>query len=233
MKLLASIIAAWGLALPVYGQSAAEPVVVELYTSQGCSSCPPADALLHELAARDDVLPLALHVDYWDYIGWKDQFAKPSHTKRQKGYAHAGGRRMIYTPQMIIMGQDDVVGADAMKVADAIGKHQSHPRPVTLSVERNGEELVIRLQPRAQMGEARLLVQLVRYTPERTVNITRGELAGKTLSYANVVDDWQIAAEWDGAGDLELTVPVPGRQPAAIVVQEASYGRIIAAARAE
>ncbi|WP_323776428.1 DUF1223 domain-containing protein [Leisingera sp.] len=233
MKILASIAASLALALPVYSQSAAEPVVVELYTSQGCSSCPPADALLHELAARKDVLPLALHVDYWDYIGWKDQFAKPSHTKRQKGYAHAGGRRMIYTPQMIIMGQDDVVGADAMKADGAIGKHQSRPRPVSLSLERNGEDLVIRLQPRVQMGDTRLLVQLVRYTPERTITITRGELAGKTLSYANVVEDWQITAEWDGAGELELSVPVPGSRPAAVLVQEAPFGRIIAAARAE
>ncbi|WP_264213789.1 DUF1223 domain-containing protein [Leisingera thetidis] len=233
MKLLASFVAALSLALPVYGQSAAEPVVVELYTSQGCSSCPPADALLHELAGRRDVLPLALHVDYWDYIGWKDQFAKPSHTKRQKGYAHAGGRRMIYTPQMIIMGQDDVVGADAMEVADAIGKHKEQPRPVLLSVTRQGGELVIRLQPRAQVPGGRLLVQVVRYTPERTVSITRGELAGKTFTYANVVDGWQTAAEWDGAGELEISVPAPGSQPAAVLVQEAPFGRIVAAAQAD
>ncbi|KIC17553.1 DUF1223 domain-containing protein [Leisingera sp. ANG-Vp] len=233
MKLLASIVTALGLALPVYGQTAAEPVVVELYTSQGCSSCPPADALLHKLAAREDVLPLALHVDYWDYIGWKDEFARPSHTQRQKGYAHVGGRRMIYTPQMIIMGQDDVVGADAMEVADAIAKHKDQPRPVSLEVERRGEELVIRLQPRVQMPDGKLVVQLVRYTPERTVSIKRGELAGRTLSYSNVVEDWAVAAEWDGAGDLEVSVAAPGDLPAAVLVQEAPFGRIIAAARAD
>ncbi|KIC08300.1 hypothetical protein RA19_20210 [Leisingera sp. ANG-M1] len=233
MKLLATIAIALGLAAPVYGQSTAEPVVVELYTSQGCSSCPPADALLHKLAERDDVLPLALHVDYWDYIGWKDEFARPSHTKRQKGYAHAGGRRMIYTPQMVIMGQDDVVGADAMEVADAIAKHKDQPRPVSLDVERRGEELVIRLQPRVQMPDSKLVVQLVRYTPQQTVSIKRGELAGRTLSYANVVEDWTIAAEWDGAGDLEISVPAPGSQPAAVLVQEAPFGRIVAAARAD
>ena len=233
MKLLASIVTALSLALPVYGQSAAEPVVVELYTSQGCSSCPPADALLHELAKREDVLPLALHVDYWDYIGWKDPFARPAHAKRQKGYAHAGGRRMIYTPQMIIMGQDDVVGTDAMEVADAIERHTDQPRPVSLSVVRQGDELVIRLQPRVQMPDGKLVVQLVRYTPERTISIKRGELAGRTFTYANVVEDWQIAAEWDGAGELEVSVPVSGSQPAAVLVQEAPFGRIIAAARAD
>lgn len=233
MKLLASIATVLGLALPVYGQTAAEPVVVELFTSQGCSYCPPADALLHKLAKRDDVLPLALHVDYWDYIGWKDQFAKPSYTKRQKGYAHVGGRQMIYTPQMMIMGQDDVVGAHAAKVSGAIAKHQDQPRPVSLVLDRRGEELMIQLQPRVQMPEGRLLVQLVRFTPERTVSITRGELAGKTLTYANVVEDWQVAAEWDGAEDLQLSVPLPGSQPAAVLVQEAPYGPIVAAARVD
>lgn len=233
MRFLAPIAAVLGLALPVYGQSAAEPVVVELYTSQGCSSCPPADALLHELAARDDVLPLALHVDYWDYIGWKDEFAKPSHTKRQKGYAHAGGRRMIYTPQMIIMGQDDVVGADGMQVEDAIARHQAQPRPVSLTATRQGDDVLIRLQPKVQMPEGRFVVQLVRYTPQQTVSIKRGELAGRTLSYANVVEDWQIAAEWDGAGDLEIAFPARGSKPAAVLVQEAPFGPVIAAARVD
>ncbi|MEW2913387.1 DUF1223 domain-containing protein [Leisingera sp. JC11] len=233
MRLLATAAMVLGLALPVYGQSEAEPVVVELFTSQGCSSCPPADALLHDLAARPDVLALALHVDYWDYIGWKDQFAKPSHTKRQKGYAREGGRRMIYTPQMVIMGQDDVVGADAIKVEDAIARHQKQPRPASLAAARRGEEVVIRVEARAQMPEGRVLVQLVRYTPKRTVSITRGELAGRTLSYANVVEDWQIAAEWDGTGYLEVAVPAPGGQPAAVLLQAGRFGPIIAAARVD
>ncbi|MCB4455547.1 DUF1223 domain-containing protein [Leisingera sp. McT4-56] len=233
MRFLASIAAVAALALPVYGQSAAEPVVVELYTSQGCSSCPPADALLHELAARPDVLPLALHVDYWDYIGWKDKFARPAHAKRQKGYAHAGGRRMIYTPQMIIMGQEDVVGADAVQVEEAIGKHSKQPRPVALAVSRQGEELQIRLQARGQMPAGKLLVQLVRFTPERTVSITRGELAGRTFTYANVVEDWKVAAEWDGTQELEMSVPAPGGLPAAVLVQAAPFGRIVAAARVD
>ena len=83
-----------------------QPVVVELFTSQGCSSCPPADALLHELAARDDVVALAMHVDYWDYIGWKDVFGNPAHSARQRAYAKAGNRRMVYTPQMIVNGEN-------------------------------------------------------------------------------------------------------------------------------
>ena len=79
-----------------------DPVVVELFTSQGCSSCPPADRIMHDLAKRDDVIGLALHVDYWDYIGWKDEYADPDHTLRQRSYARQGGRSMIYTPQMVV-----------------------------------------------------------------------------------------------------------------------------------
>ncbi|NSY36815.1 thioredoxin family protein [Leisingera sp. ANG59] len=233
MKFLLPIVAMLGLAMPVCGQSADEPVVVELYTSQGCSSCPPADALLHELAVRQDVLPLALHVDYWDYIGWKDKFADPSHTKRQKGYAQAGGRRMIYTPQMIIMGQDDVVGADALAVDNAIARHLETPRPVSLTVSRSGGDLVIRLHPRVQMASGPYLVQLVRFTPQRKVSITRGELAGRSFTYANVVEDWEVAAKWDGAGSLEVSVPAPGSKAAAVLVQAAPFGKIIAAARAD
>lgn len=233
MRTLAALIGLLWLALPLQAQQAQQPVVVELFTSQGCSSCPPADALLHRLAERDDVLPLALHVDYWDYIGWKDSFAKPAHTRRQKAYAAAGGRRMIYTPQMVVMGADDVVGADAMEVADTIRKHQAQPRPVELVVRRQEKVLRISLTPLQQLATARILVQVVRYAPQRTVNITRGELAGRTLSYANVVEDWQVAAEWDGRVPVELTLPHVGDQLAAVLVQEAPFGSILAAARVE
>ena len=98
----------------------AAPVVLELYTSQGCSSCPAADALLEELADQPGLLPLALHVDYWDYIGWADTFAHPGFTERQKAYARAAGERMIYTPQMIVGGVARVEGNDATAVAEAI-----------------------------------------------------------------------------------------------------------------
>ena len=100
--------------------AADRPVVVELYTSQGCSSCPPADAILAELADREDVIALAFHVDYWDYIGWKDIFADPANTLRQRNYARVAGARSVYTPQMIVDGQDHVVGTKPMKLAEHI-----------------------------------------------------------------------------------------------------------------
>ncbi|MFW8592872.1 DUF1223 domain-containing protein [Cribrihabitans neustonicus] len=252
MRRLAALAAVLSMALPVCvrAQEAVPPVpdapqppvLVELFTSQGCAACPPADALLHRLAGREGVLPLALHVDYWDYIGWKDRFADPAHTKRQKGYAQAAGRRMIYTPQMIVMGIDDVMGSDAVQVAEAIARHKDAPRLVSLGLERAGESLLIRLEPRGSRLEgiahtgreaAQLIVQLVRYAPLKTVRITRGELAGRTLSYANVVEDWQLVAEWDGRAPLDLVVPLPGPNRAAVVVQQGAYGPVLAAAAAD
>jgi hypothetical protein len=111
-----------GLAAPVMAQST-EGVVVELYTSQGCASCPPADDFLAELATHEEVIPLALHVDYWDYIGWEDSFAQAAFTERQKMYARAVKSRLIYTPQMVIGGVDRVEGNTPDAVVNLIGQH--------------------------------------------------------------------------------------------------------------
>mgnify|MGYP000680805641 CR=1 FL=1 len=140
-----SLVAVAGLsaASQVY---AGGPVVVELYTSQGCSSCPPADAFLErELAERDDVIALALHVDYWDYIGWKDDFADPAYTRRQRSYAHAAGHRTIYTPQMIIGGVDHVIGSHPSEVKGFIAQHEKLASDVSVTLERNGDSLEITL----------------------------------------------------------------------------------------
>ncbi len=208
------------------------PVVVELYTSQGCSSCPPADELLSRLAERPEVLPLAMHVDYWDYIGWKDEFASPAHTKRQKGYAHVANRRMIYTPQMVIMGQEDVVGADVMAVTDLLAKYHREPRPVAVQVFPDGNRARLTATPVLDLGDGVThYVQLVRYTPFQTVSIGRGELAGHTLDYANVVQQIEIIHEWDGTGELDLSVPLDKVAKTALLIQAGAYGPIVGAAR--
>ncbi len=207
-----------------------QPVVVELFTSQGCSSCPPADALLKQLAQRPDVIALALHVDYWDYIGWKDIFASPAYTNRQKGYAQAGGRKMIYTPQMIVMGHQDVSGVDGMGLSDAIAAHQAQPRPVAISLERAEGRLTVSLSPKEELPLVPIAVQVVRYSPMETVKITRGELAGHQIDYANIVTDIQRVAIWDGQQPAAFSVDYTGAQPAAVLIQQGPFGAVIAAA---
>lgn len=222
-------LAVWlSAAIGVHAQNTS-PVVVELYTSQGCSSCPPADAMLHELAARDDVIALALHVDYWDYIGWKDSFASPEHSKRQRRYAVVAGRRSVYTPQMIVGGTTSVVGAKAMAVADAIGKHRAMASPVSVSLARNGDHVMIRAQNSG--SAAPMVVQMVRYTPKEKVRITRGENAGHHLSYAHVVRDWRVLAEWSGQRDLQIEADAAGDEPVVVLIQASGQGPILAAAQ--
>lgn len=118
-----------GVGTMAAAQSSTSPVVVELYTSQGCSSCPSADRVLEKLAGRDDILPLSLHVDYWDYIGWADTFADPAYTQRQKVYARNMGERMIYTPQMVINGGAHVVGNRPMGRRGCVECSQGRTRP--------------------------------------------------------------------------------------------------------
>ena len=137
------------------------PVVVELFTSQGCSSCPPADAFLSVLAPRDDVIALGLHVDYWDYIGWRDVFGSPVFSARQKSYARAANRRSVYTPQMIVQGEAEVVGNHPMDVADLIADFRAQPRDIALTLEREDDGM-LRIEATAlrDIG-APLVVQLV------------------------------------------------------------------------
>lgn len=227
-NVLAGLALLWSLAA---GAASAQErvVVVELFTSQGCSSCPPADAMLAELAQRDDVVALALHVDYWDYIGWKDSFADPAHTARQKRYARAAGKNMIYTPQMVIDGADHVSGYKPMAVADLIDAHAERDSGVEMDVSRVGATVVIRAVATGVDGP--MVVQLVRFDPLNRVEITRGENAGRTFDYANVVTDWQAVAEWDGRAPLDLTADLPGDAPAAVIIQDRGPGIVRAAAQ--
>ena len=206
------------------------PVVVELFTSQGCSSCPPADAVLRDLALRPDVVALALHVDYWDYIGWKDVFADPRFTARQFAYARAMGRRAPYTPQMVVGGAQDVVGSHRRDVADLIATHAARPQPVTLQADRAGGTVTIRATSR-QVFAPPLQVQLVRYRDAATVTVKRGELAGQTLDYAHIVTDWRVVGQWDGRLPLAMTQTAPGSDPVVVILQRPGPGAIEAAAQ--
>lgn len=234
MKLLAisTALSLWGACV---GQGMAQDLgtpgtVVELYTSQGCSSCPPADAFLRKLAADPDVIALALHVDYWDYIGWADHFAQPHFTARQKAYAHQAGSNTIYTPQMIVGGRDQVAGSDPEQVERAIRRDQRLTSAVRLHVSRQGETLAIAAQAVPPL-KAPVQVQVVRYRPLADVDIEYGENAGLVLTYANIVTDWISLGQWDGKSPLQVTAPVPGADAVVVIIQAEGPGEILAAAQ--
>ncbi|MBU3031385.1 DUF1223 domain-containing protein [Paracoccus marinaquae] len=207
------------------------PVVVELFTSQGCSSCPPVDAMLAQLSAEPGVLPLSLHVDYWDYLGWSDSFARPEFTDRQEGYARASGERALYTPQLIVDGRDTAVAPGPAQLMALIDANRVSPAMVGVRRESTGEGEMIELLPLSDLGGA-VDILLVRYAPERRVEVTAGENRGRTVTYINVVLGMDQLAHWDGARALRLTVR-PGDQPGdgfppdtrhVLLVQEAAGG---------
>ncbi len=229
MNRITGVFAAGWMALAGAAVAENSPVVVELFTSQGCSSCPPADAILAELGEREDVIPLALHVDYWDYIGWKDVFAHHGFTKRQKAYARTGGWKMIYTPQMVVNGQDDVIGSRPMKVANLIRKHLESGSHVDLKVTRDGDAIQIRAEATGTVRPCD--IHVVRYMPRKEVQISRGENAGHTLTYTHIVQSWDVAARWDGQGVYQGRVTLGSDLPVVVLVQDPKDGHIVAAAR--
>ena len=217
--------------LATSAQAGGDPVVVELFTSQGCSSCPPADQIMHELAQRDDVIGLALHVDYWDYIGWKDEYAQPGHTLRQRTYAREGGRTMIYTPQMVINGQQDVMGAKAGELDRLINAHLTAAPEAMVSATRTGNDITVSVAALGLAAGEEYDVRIVQYSPMRRASILSGELAGHELDYANVVEHWQIAGQWDGGTPQGFTASLTLDLPAVVLIQRTGHGPIVAAAR--
>jgi hypothetical protein len=228
--------AAASAAVPTQSCKATSPAhqvaLVELYTSQGCSSCPPADDFLAMLAANPNVIPLALHVDYWDYIGWEDKFGDPRYTERQKAYARQAGSRMIYTPQLIVGGLDRVEGNQPDEVGELIRRHLDVAHGVTLSIRRDGDTISIEAQAESAFEEP-ARVQLVRYRPSETVSIERGENAGRTVTYHNIVTSWQALGDWSGSEPLAIDVTAPGSDPAVVIVQKPGPSAILAAARVD
>ena len=224
------IVAAFGLmaasCIGTAGSAQSSPVVVELFTSQGCSSCPPADEMLHELAAHDDVIALAFHVDYWDYIGWRDTFGSAENTARQNAYARAAGSRTVYTPQFVVGGVDHVIGARAVELMNTINAHRSVASGVALDVELDGGMMSLRAQTQ---NAQEMTVQLIRYAPSQTVAINRGENAGATIVYSNTVMGWSVLTDWDGTAPLELTAQIEGDYESVVIVQALGAGPILAA----
>ncbi|GJE56635.1 MULTISPECIES: DUF1223 domain-containing protein [Methylobacterium] len=218
------LLAAALLAAPL-AEAAERPVVVELFTSQGCSSCPPADAYLTDLAARRDVLPLAFHVTYWNRLGWRDPYSLTAATARQEAYAGRLGET-AFTPQMVVDGRSSVIGSRRGEAGAAIAQAKAQAvTGVPVSLSRGGAGLSIAVGPGAGAGR----VLLVGFDRRRTTPVGRGENSGRTLTESNIVRSIREVATWRGA-PLSLGEGVPAGEDAAVIVQ-ADDGRILGAAR--
>lgn len=216
------------LAVPLVAQSN-QGIVVELYTSQGCSSCPPADAYFAELVEQSGVIPLALHVDYWDYIGWEDTFGNQKFTERQRAYARASGRKMVFTPQVIVSGGESVEGNRPSDVAAAITRSKAARSGVRLDLERVGGRVMIRATANPALS-ANTKVQLVRFRAKASVDIIGGENAGRSITYHNIVTSWVVLGDWAGNEPLELSAGVAGADGVVVIIQTAGPSEILAAA---
>lgn len=215
---------AFAAALAVTAHARDAPVVVELFTSQGCSSCPPADAFLTDLAGqRPDVLPLAFHITYWNHLGWKDPYALDLATARQREYARHLGEDGIYTPQMVVDGTTGFVGSNRPQGLAAIAAAAGKSVPV--SVTRDGSTLLITVGPGT--GQARVL--LVGFDPSHQTAIGRGENSGRTLTESNIVRSLTQLGAWTGSAIMLRQSPPSGESFA--VLLQAEDGRIIGAAR--
>lgn len=211
--------------------AAAPLVVVELFTSQGCNSCPPADKLLGELAERENILALSLNVDYWDYLGWADTLARPENAERQRSYAKTLGQRQVYTPQMVINGRADFVGSRRKDVLAEIEKQNSTANAP--HIEMKDADGVLTISIGAAPLQKSATVWLVKYDRKREVEIEAGENRNSKIAYHNVVRGMAPVGMWSGAaqtiklpkGDLDLVLGAE----CAVLIQEADTGPIIAA----
>ena len=212
--------------MPLAAAAAERPVVVELFTSEGCSSCPPADAFLTDLArGRRDVLPLAFHVTYWNSLGWRDPYSLDAATSRQSQYGSRFGDGS-YTPEMVVDGQKGLVGSERGEAEAAIASAERQDRtaaPVHLS--RQGGRVSITVG--AGSGSGRIL--LVGFDPEHRTAVGRGENSGRTLTESNIVRSIRSVGQWSGA-PLTLDEDAPAGQEVAVLM-EAPGGAIIGAAR--
>jgi hypothetical protein len=216
------------LALPsLAGASDGPHAVVELFTSQGCSSCPPADRLVTEISRRSDLVVLSYPVDYWDYLGWQDTLASPANSARQRDYAAARGDRDVYTPQIVVNGQRHMVGSDRRALDAAL----TAASPLPVAVEILPENGVLRIRVAGEMpvpgGMATVLLAFV--AAPVAVDIGRGENRGNEIVYTNVVRSLRAVGMWDG-GVLEFRLPMSDlkkmkAERCAVLVQMEDGGR--------
>jgi len=222
--------------------SAAEVIqpngVVELFTSQGCSSCPPADRLLGKLADENKTLVLAWHVDYWDYLGWKDVFGSETNTTRQRRYAISLGERQIYTPQAIINGRKHVVGSKERQLRAMINGFSGTANGLSVPIEATFSSGAMNIKVAANEAATDATLWIVYFDNRIVVDVKRGENSGKKLAYSNIVRDVQMVGMMKGNG-IQMSLPLSemkrkGTQSCALILQKTTKqgtpGPIIGAA---
>jgi len=212
------------------------PWAIELFTSQGCSSCPPADAELGRLARRPDIVALSFHVDYWDYIGWKDRFATKQTTERQRAYARTLNQRYVYTPEMVIDGRAHQPGVDDSQVETMLAeaRHRSAAR-ATPTLNRMADGALRIWLAAAKVEHVPADVALFVYDRRHATPVARGENEGRRLDNFNVVRRFEIVSQWNGA-EASWTVPADRFQPEqgiAVIVQQADHGPVLGANKLE
>jgi hypothetical protein len=203
------------------------PILVELFTSEGCSSCPPADALLAELASRPDVLALSFHVDYWDGLGWKDPFSGREATQRQNRYAALLDLATVYTPQIVVDGRRQAVGSDRAEVEHALdlARRDRQEVPVTLALDHSQAQ--IKLGPGSNAAAASVL--LIGFDRRHVTAVKRGENSGRTLPHVDVVRGVEEIARYSGTAGA-IAAPIRWNCDRIAVVLQATDGRVLGVA---
>ena len=221
MRYLLPLLSAAVLAFPALAADRDHPAVVELYQSQGCSSCPPADLAVNGIADRPDVLALSFAVTYWDQLGWKDIFGDPAFTRRQWDYAHAGGRQNVATPQVIVNGRGAIVGNNRADIDAAVARFDRGTSGPSLASDGKSVQV--------GAGQGRATLWLVRYDPRTIpVAIRSGENGGRTIPHRNIVRQLVTLGQWTGQ---PLRVALPPTRPglvSAILLQAGKGGPIVA-----
>ena len=204
-------------------------VVVELYTSQGCSSCPPADKVLKALTRQENVIALSLNVDYWDYLGWKDDLALPGNTRRQRDYAKMMRSRHVYTPQLMIDGRMDVIGSRRLQVDAAVETLAQTKDEAIVKAEISGDNVSVSVSP-ASSSASDSIVWLVGYDASIVKEIGGGENHGRDIEYSNVVREWRELGRWNGNSSQKFKGAKPkGSGGFAVIVQDGKVGPILGA----
>lgn len=225
---LACLAASLFFLAPARGEGARQPVLVELFTSQGCYSCPPADRLLGRLAANEGVVALGYHVTYWDRLGWPDPFATEWGTSRQYAYGKTISQGRVYTPQMVIGGRVHEVGSDERRVRAAIAAAARAPHPATPALRWSAPGR-LRIDLPAAVAAAGSDIWLVRFDRMRQTEILRGENGGKRLSYHQVARERLALGRYDGQARTVEAAVVPGdgaNWGVAVIVQQPGPGRV-------